>query len=88
MIDIFIFNIKPIQFNPNPDKPELNIDPPEAGRFVVSLRSVFSIKIDSIPLRAVGSTLRGVVTVPYGTESSRRLKYSILLWHESCANMI
>jgi hypothetical protein len=33
---------------PNPDKPELNIDPPEAERFVVSLRSVFSIKIDSI----------------------------------------
>jgi hypothetical protein len=40
-----------------PDKPELNIDPPQAGRFVVSLlacvasfakyvRSVFSIKID------------------------------------------
>jgi len=33
---------------PNLDKPELNIDPP-AERFVVSLRSVFSIKIDSIP---------------------------------------
>jgi hypothetical protein len=28
---------------PHPDKPELNIDPPEAERFVVSLRSVFSI---------------------------------------------
>jgi hypothetical protein len=24
-------------FKPNPDKPELNIDPPEAERFVVSL---------------------------------------------------
>jgi hypothetical protein len=29
--------------NPDPDKPELNIDPPEAERFVVSLRPVFSI---------------------------------------------
>jgi len=28
---------------PNPDKPELKIDPPEAERFMVSLRSVFSI---------------------------------------------
>jgi hypothetical protein len=26
IIDILIFNIKPIQLNPNPDKPELNID--------------------------------------------------------------
>jgi hypothetical protein len=73
---------------PNPDKPELNIDDlrlkicgialrgvgaitPTSRR----LRSVFSIKIDSIPLRAVGST-------------SRRLKYSIWLWYKSCANMM
>jgi hypothetical protein len=59
----------------NPDKPDLNIDPPEAERFVVSLRSVFSIKIGSIPLLAVGST-------------SWRLKYSIWLWYKSFANMM
>jgi hypothetical protein len=50
------FMISPLILNP--DKPELNIDPSEAERFVVSLRSVFFIKIDRIPLRAVGSTLR------------------------------
>gem|GEM_PF-3995807 len=32
-----------IELKPNPDKPELKIDPPEAERFMVSLRSVFSI---------------------------------------------
>jgi len=38
----------PDDVNPNPDKPELNIDPPEAERFVVSLHPVFFIKIDRI----------------------------------------
>ena len=31
----------PDDVNPNPDKPELNIDPPEAERFVVSLAQRF-----------------------------------------------
>jgi hypothetical protein len=73
---------------PNPDKPELNIDDLRLKIWGIALRgvgattptsrrlrSVFSIKIDSIPLRAVGST-------------SRRLKYSIWLWYKSCANMM